>query len=98
MWLNILTKVLREFGYENCFNNSVVMIKFRGDKLLLLLIYFDDILAVVDEQENIKLKELLIGKLGSVQYEVNNYLSYLGMQIRVGIESTTIDMIIHVRS
>jgi hypothetical protein len=74
------------------------MIKFRGDKLLLLLIYFDDILAVVDEQENIKLKELLIGKLGSVQYEVNNYLSYLGMQIRVGIESTTIDMIIHVRS
>jgi hypothetical protein len=35
---------------------------------------------------------------GSVQYEVNNDISYLDMQIRVGRESTTIDLSSYVRS
>jgi hypothetical protein len=77
MWFNLLTKLLREFGYEHCPIDKCVMRKVRGDKLLLLIIYINDILAVVYEQENIELKELLIGVFGSVQCEVNNDLSYL---------------------
>jgi hypothetical protein len=49
LYFDLLTKVLRGFGYEHCPTDKCVMRKVRRDKLLLLLIYVDDFLAFVDE-------------------------------------------------
>jgi hypothetical protein len=61
------------------------MRKDRRNKIFLLLIY-------VDDRERIDLYELLMNRFGTVQYDVNNELSYLGMHIKVGAKSATIDM------
>jgi hypothetical protein len=98
MWFNLLTQVLREFGYEHCPTDKCVMRKVKGDRILLLLIYVDDILAIIDDREKVDLKELLVGMFGTVQYEVNNELSYLGMQVKVEEDSATIDMSSYVRN
>jgi Reverse transcriptase (RNA-dependent DNA polymerase) len=52
MWFNLLTKVLREFGYEHCPTDRCVMRKVKRNKIFFLLIYVDDILAIVDNKEN----------------------------------------------
>jgi hypothetical protein len=92
MWFNLLTKVLREFGYEHCPTDRCVMRKVKRNKIILLLIYVDDILAIVDNKEKLDLNELLIGMFGTAQYEVGDELSYLGMQVSVGEHSATINM------
>jgi hypothetical protein len=62
------------------------------------LIYVDDILAIVDNKEKLDLNELLIGMFGTVQYEVGDELSCLGMQVSVGEHSATIDMSSYVQN
>jgi hypothetical protein len=44
----------------------------KGDKVLLLLIYVDNILATVDEQESVDLEEPLIDVFRTVLYQANN--------------------------
>ena len=77
MWFNLLTRDLREFGHEHCTTDKCAMRKVKRDMRFLLLIYVGDILAIVDGKEKLGLKEPLIDMLGTVQYEVNNELSYL---------------------
>jgi hypothetical protein len=53
--------------------------KYRDGRLFLLLLYVDDILAVVDEKEEAVMKKMLKDLLGAVQFEGGNKLSYLGV-------------------
>ena len=92
MWFKLLTKVLREFGYEHSPTDQCVMRKVKGKRIFLLLIYVDDILAIVDDKERMDLKEHLVGMFGTVQYEANDELSYLGMQVKVEKGTATIDV------
>jgi Reverse transcriptase (RNA-dependent DNA polymerase) len=39
MWLKLLTKVLREFGYEHSPTDQCAMRKVKGERMFLLLIY-----------------------------------------------------------
>jgi hypothetical protein len=61
-------------------------------KDFLLLIYVDDILAIDDDKERMDLKGHLVGMFGTVQYEANDDLSYLGVQVKVEKGTATIDM------
>lgn len=56
----------------------------------------DDILAVVDEKEAEILKQSLEERFGSVQFEIGERLSYLGIQIDIIDEGTMIDMSFYV--
>jgi hypothetical protein len=66
---------LKEFGYENFPTYQCVMRKVKQSKIILLLIYVDDILAIVDDMEKIDLYELLVNIFGLIQYEVKDELS-----------------------
>ncbi len=57
----------------------------------------DDILAVVDEAEAKALKTMLVKRFGTVQFEVGNDLSYLGMQISIQNNGTIVSMSFYVR-
>ena len=83
MWFSLLTKVLREFGYEHCLTDKCVMRKVKEGKIFLRLIYADNIPAIVYDKERIDLKEILLGMFGTVQYEVNNKFSCLEMQTQL---------------
>jgi hypothetical protein len=68
------------------------MRKVKGERIFLLLISVDDILAIVDDKERMDLKENLVGMFGTVQYEDIDALSCLGMQVKVDKGTVTIDM------
>jgi hypothetical protein len=55
----------------------------NGDRIYILLLYMDDILADVDKQEAEKLRKKLFKRFGMVQFEERGRLLYLGMQINV---------------
>jgi Reverse transcriptase (RNA-dependent DNA polymerase) len=92
MWVKLLTKGFSEFGYEYCPTDQCVMRKVKLEIIFLLLIYVDDIIAIVDDKERMDLKEHLVGMFGTVQYIANDELSYLGMQVKVEKGTATIDM------
>ena len=71
--------------------------KWVGDKIFILLLYMDDILAQVDEKEVERLRVHLRKHFGEVQFEVGEKLSYLGMQIEIKDEGTTVDMSFYVK-
>jgi hypothetical protein len=58
-------------------------VKQVGKRIYILLLYIDDILAIVDEVESKRLKEHLMTKYGTVQFEVGQKQSYLGMEIKI---------------
>jgi hypothetical protein len=68
------------------------MRKLKRIKMILRLMFGADILALVDELERIDLCILLVNIFETVQYEVNDEFSYLGMHISVGSKSAIIDM------
>jgi hypothetical protein len=43
----------------------------------------DDILAIADDKDRMDLKVHLVGIFGTVQYDSNDEVSYLGMQVKV---------------
>jgi hypothetical protein len=57
----------------------------------------DDIMAIVDKEEAKKLKSRLEKLFGVVQFEVGDKMSYLGMNITIGDQGTTIDMTFYAR-
>jgi len=57
----------------------------------------DDILAIVDAQEAERLKTRWEELFGTIQYEVGARLSYLGMEVKIEDEGTTIDMTFYVK-
>jgi hypothetical protein len=57
----------------------------------------DDILAINDEMEAKRLKEQLVARCGSVQFEANGTLLYLGMDVKITDEGTRVDMSFYVK-
>jgi hypothetical protein len=74
-----------------------VFVKQVGSRIFILLLYVDDILAIVDEEEAKRIRAHLVAKFGTVLFEVNGKLSYLGMEIELSDEGTKIDMSFYVR-
>jgi hypothetical protein len=68
-----------------------------GDKVFILLLYVDDILVQEDKQEAERLRVHLKKRFGEVQFKVGERLSYLGMQIDIEDEGTTVDMSFYVK-
>jgi hypothetical protein len=97
LWYALIRSVLEGFGYEASKTDQCVFRKKNGEKVFLLLLYVDDILAVVDAKEAKELKTLLEGKFGPIVFEVNNKLSYLGMHIDVKGEGTTVGMVFYIK-
>ncbi len=93
LWYRLLRKVLEGTGYEASETDSCVFRKrASAGKLYILLVYVDDVLALVDASEAKLLKRTLEERFGTVTFEEGRELSYLGMEIRVGEDSTTVDM------
>jgi len=68
-----------------------------GSRIFILLLYVDDILAMVDEEEAEKIRAHLVAKFGTVVFEINGKLSYLGMEIELSDKGTKIDMSFYVK-
>jgi len=57
----------------------------------------DDILAIVDEVEAEKIRVQMVAKFGTMLFEINGKLSYLGMKIEISDEGTKIEMSFYVK-
>jgi hypothetical protein len=96
LWYRYIRRELENMGYTACETDRCVFRKQVGDRLFLALLYVDDILAIVDKREAERLRTKLIEIFGTVQFEIGNKLSYLGMEIEVTDAGTTIDMSFYV--
>jgi hypothetical protein len=97
LWYALIRKLLEDFGYAVSKTDPCVFRNYRDGRLFLLLLYVDDILAVVDEKEAAELKRVLEDRFGAVQYEQGNKMSYLGMDINIEDAGTTIGMAFYVQ-
>jgi hypothetical protein len=71
--------------------------KKNGDRIYILLLYVDDILAHVDKQEAEILRKKLVERFRTMPFEEGGRLSYLGMQLNVTDEETTINMLFYTK-
>jgi hypothetical protein len=55
-------------------------------------LYFDDLLAVVDKHEAIRLKEIWEELYGSVQFEEGTKLSYHGIEMKITNHGTFVNV------
>jgi hypothetical protein len=97
LWYKLLRKVLEGFGYEASETDQCVFRKVSGEKIYILLVYVDDVLALVDAVEAVLLKGTLERHFGTVTFEEGKKLSYLGMQLEVRKVETTVDMCFYVK-
>jgi hypothetical protein len=97
LWYKYLKRTLEELGYEMSETDKCVFRKKSGEKIFILLVYVDDILAFVDHQEAEKLRSFLDERFGKVQFEVNVKHSYLGMQISVAETGVVVDMVFYAK-
>ncbi len=97
LWYALIRSVLEEFGYEVSKTDQCVFRKRSGERIFMLLLYVDDILAIVDAKEAKALKALLEKCFGKILFEENSKLSYLGMQVDVRPEGTVVDMSFYVQ-
>jgi hypothetical protein len=72
-------------------------VKQVGSRIFILLLYVDDILAIVDEVEAEKIRVQMVAKFGTMLFEINGKLSYLGMKIEISDEGTKIEMSFYVK-
>jgi len=92
LWYLEIRKFLEGLGYVGSETDRCVFRKRMGEKIFILLLYVDDILALVDKEEAERLKAKLQRQFGELVYEVGKKLSYLGMEIEVTQEGTRLDM------
>jgi hypothetical protein len=71
--------------------------KWVGNRVFILLLYIDHILAQVDKEEAERLRVHLRKRFGEVQFEIGEKLSYLGMQINIRDEGTMVDMSFYIK-
>jgi hypothetical protein len=91
-WYRLLKKILEGLGYMMSETDKCVFRKIVNGKIFVLLVYVDDILALVDRKEAEILRAHLMERFGTVQFEVARKLSYLGMQIEVQEKGVVVDM------
>ena len=81
LWYNLLLKVLKTAGYVVSEVEPCVMRKVLDDMIFIILIYVDDLLIFAMTLEMDILRALLTEAFKSITMEVDQKLSYLGMQI-----------------
>ncbi len=97
LWYKFLKKSLEELGYEQSETDKCVFRKKTGEKIFILLVYVDDILAFVDKDEAERLRKFIDQRFGKVQFEVGNKHSYLGMQISITGRGIMVDMVFYAK-
>jgi hypothetical protein len=96
-WYAFIQREIERVGYTVGETDKCVFIKQVGDRVFILMLYIDDIMAIVDEEEAKRLKKRLEEPFGEMQFEVGDKMSYLGMNITIGDQGTTVDMTFYVR-
>jgi len=71
--------------------------KWVGNRVFILLLYVDDILAQVDKEEAERLRVHLRKRFGEVQFQIGKKLSFRGMQINIRDEGTIVDMSFYIK-
>jgi hypothetical protein len=97
LWYAMIKKFLEGQGYQVSKMDRCVFRKKNGDRICILLLNVDDILANIDKEEAKRLHQNLIKQFGTVQFEVSGRLSYLGMQIDITEKRTIINMSFYVK-
>jgi hypothetical protein len=97
LWYEPIKSFILELGYKCSKTDRCVFRKRVGNRVSILLLYVDDILAQVDEREVKRLRVHLKKRFGEVQFEIGEKLSYLGMQINIKDEGTTVDMSFYIK-
>jgi len=92
LWYALIRSIIEGMDYMVSETDKCVFMKQVGNRVYLLLLYVDDILAVVDVEEAARLKAKLERLFGTIQYEEGDKLLYLGMDVVVKDVGTTIDM------
>jgi hypothetical protein len=92
LWYRLPKKLLEDLGYTMSETDRCVFRKMAGERIYILLVYVDDILALVDKEEAEKIRRYLDKRFGKVQFEVGREISYLGMQICIKENGIIIDM------
>ncbi len=82
LWFDLLTKVLCSRGYRASETDPCVMRKVVDDLIFVVLIYVDDLLIFATKEEMEGLRALLIAEFKSITMQVEQNLSYLGMQLK----------------
>lgn len=75
LWYTLIQKLLEDFGYTESETDQCMFRKEKNGRIFILLLYMDDILVVVDEQEAKRLKAMLVKRFGTVQFEEGYDLS-----------------------
>ncbi len=97
LWYALIKSVLIGMGYEVGPTDPCVFVKQVGSRVFILLLYVDDILAIVDRAEAERLRATLVARFGTVQFEIGGRLSYLGMEIDIRDIGTVVDMSFYVK-
>jgi hypothetical protein len=96
LWYALIRSFLEELGYECSETDRCVFRLIVEGRIFILLLYVDDILALVDADEAKRLKGHLERKFGTVQFEISRKLSYLGMQLNIKEDGAVVDMTFYV--
>jgi len=71
LWYALIRKFLEDQGYQVSKTERCVFRKKEGERIFILLLYVDDILANADSKEAEKLKQNLKKRFGTVQFKVS---------------------------
>jgi hypothetical protein len=97
LWYKLLKKILEDLGYSRSETDRCVFRKMAGERIYILLVYVDDILALVDKKEAEKIRKHLDKRFGKVLFEEGKELSYLGMQICIKENGLIVDMMFYAK-
>jgi hypothetical protein len=97
LWYKLLKKTLEDLGYIRSETDQCVFKKAAGDRIYILLVYVDDILALVDNEEAEEIRKHLDKRFSKVLFEKGKELSYLGMQIHIKESGIIIDMMYYAK-
>jgi hypothetical protein len=93
LWYALICRTLEEGGYEVSETDRCVFRKMsKKNRIYLLLLHIDDILANVDREVAMNLKARLEKAFVTIQFKEGGRLSYLGMQLELREEGTVVDM------
>jgi hypothetical protein len=96
LWYALIQSFLDELGYKCSETDRCVFRLIVRDRIFILLLYVDDILALVDAAEAKHLRKHLEKRFGTVQFEILKKLSYLGMQLDIKEDGAIVDMTFYV--
>jgi hypothetical protein len=96
LWYDKLSAFLTGLGYQRCPVEPCVMKRVVDGKVYQLLIYVDDILIIAEEAEFERLRAAFTKQFRWITMEVNDSLSYLGMQIALGKGYVELDTIFYI--